>query len=125
MIHAINLYRHEVWIFVLNGAYRRVILTELDKVEEVNSTGEPITEESNSKPEPIQEAPKISLQEVLSWLSHCLLYNLKEFLKDILVLKNALYLFFFWHLVHVGEQEIHASLPLCSWIVVFKNWVRH
>ena len=65
MIHAINLYRHEVWIFVLNGAYRRVILTEFDKVEEVNSAGEPITEASNSKPEPIQEAPKISLQEVL------------------------------------------------------------
>ena len=95
MIHAINFYRHEVWIFVLNGAYRRVILTELDKVEEVNSAGEPITEASNSKPEPIQEAPKISLQEVLSWVSHCLLYNLKEFLKDILVLKNALFLFFF------------------------------
>ena len=65
----INLYRHEVWIFVLNGACRRVILTELDKVQEVNPAGEPITEASiKQKPEPVQEAPKISLQEVQLYL---------------------------------------------------------
>ena len=35
------------------------------------------------------------------------------------------YFYSSFHLVHLGEQEIHASLPLCSWIVVFTNWVRH
>ena len=62
----INFCRHEVWIFVRNGAYKRVVLTDLDKVQEVNSAGEPISEASiEEKPaEPVKESPKISLQEV-------------------------------------------------------------
>ena len=59
--------RHEVWIFVRHGAYRRVMLTDDGKVLEVNSVGEPVSSEATSEElhtQPTKEAPKISLQEV-------------------------------------------------------------
>lgn len=43
------------------------MLTDLGKVQEVNSAGEPVSEGMNEEhpKEPVKESPKISLQEVL------------------------------------------------------------
>ncbi|XP_022794858.1 telomerase-binding protein EST1A-like [Stylophora pistillata] len=75
--------RHEMWIFMCQGKYRKVVVTDHGKVQEVNSRGEPIlegqTEEHSS--DPVKESPKISLQEVnkkfmLHYLcAHGLLYS--------------------------------------------------
>jgi len=75
--------RHEVWIFVRHGSYRRVTLTEHGKVQEVNSVGDPVSEATTEErpAEPVKESPKISLQEVnrkfvLHFLcAHGLLYS--------------------------------------------------
>jgi len=50
-----------------HGVYRRVVLTDHDKVQEVNSAGDPVSESKNeehSTDHPVKESPKISLQEV-------------------------------------------------------------
>ncbi|XP_068678866.1 telomerase-binding protein EST1A-like [Montipora foliosa] len=78
-----NYGRQEVWIFVRHGAFRRVMLTDHDKVLEVNSRGEPASGSVNEEHsgEPSKELPKISLQEVnkkfvLHFLcAHGLLYS--------------------------------------------------
>lgn len=53
------------------GKYRRVVVTDHGKVHEVNSRGEPIlegqTEEHST--DPVKESQKISLQEVLSFIT--------------------------------------------------------
>lgn len=58
--------RHEVWIFVQHGAYRRVVLTDLGKVQEVNAAGDPVSESRDEEhpSDPVKETPTISLQEV-------------------------------------------------------------
>jgi len=60
-------HRYEVWIFMHHGVYRRVVLTDHGKVQEVNSEGDPVSESKNeehSTDHPVKESPKISLQEV-------------------------------------------------------------
>ena len=48
------------------GMYRRVVLTDHGKVQEVNSAGDPVPEGQNEEhpTAPAKESPKISLQEV-------------------------------------------------------------
>ena len=60
-------HRYEVWIFMHHGAYRRVVLTDHGKVQEVNSAGDPVSESKNEEhptDQAVKESPKISLQEV-------------------------------------------------------------
>jgi len=50
-----------------HGVYRRVVLTDHGKVQEVNSEGDPVSEsktEEHSTDHLVKESPKISLQEV-------------------------------------------------------------
>ena len=56
-----------MWIFMHHGVYRRVVLTDHGKVQEVNSEGDPVSEsktEEHSTDHLVKESPKISLQEV-------------------------------------------------------------
>lgn len=49
------------------GVYRRVVLTDHGKVQEVNSAGDPVSESKNEErptDQAVKESPKISLQEV-------------------------------------------------------------
>lgn len=50
-----------------HGVYRRVVLTDHGKVQEVNSAGDPVSESKNeehSMDQALKETPKISLQKV-------------------------------------------------------------
>lgn len=50
-----------------HGVYRRVVLTDHGKVQEVNSAGDPVSESKNeehSMDQAVKETPKISLQKV-------------------------------------------------------------